>query len=61
MADRIVGEVNNMDELLAGYANYASTEAILEERQVAAATQQPDSSVSLSLTLSVSWSWSWTW
>jgi hypothetical protein len=52
-----------MNELFAGYANYASTEAILEERQVAAAGSQPDSSVSVSLSvsLSVTYSWSWTW
>ncbi|MGY5011941.1 hypothetical protein ACWCY6_28290 [Streptomyces sp. 900105755] len=50
-----------MDELFAGYANYASTEAILEEQLTAAAEAGPDSSVSLSVTLSVTYSWSWTW
>ncbi|WP_406299695.1 hypothetical protein OG948_31440 [Embleya sp. NBC_00888] len=53
-----------MSDLFAGYANYASTEAILEERLSASAGDAgPDSSVSLSLsvTLSVTYSWSWTW
>ncbi|MFD4530455.1 hypothetical protein ACFWP7_42445 [Streptomyces sp. NPDC058470] len=52
-----------MNELLAGYANYASTEAILEEQLTAAAEAGPDSSLSLSLSvsLSVTYSWSWTW
>ncbi|MFI6055880.1 hypothetical protein ACIBCO_38120 [Streptomyces violascens] len=54
-----------MNELFAGYANYASTEAILEEQHTAAAEAGPDSSVSLSLsasvTYSVTYSWSWTW
>lgn len=51
-----------MDELLAGYANYSSTEAILQESITAENNASPDSvSISVSLSLSVSWSWSWTW
>jgi hypothetical protein len=43
-----------MNELLAGYANYASTEAILEESQTAMGQAHPDSSVSLTLTVTLS-------
>ncbi|WP_446664897.1 hypothetical protein [Flexivirga sp. B27] len=51
-----------MNELLAGYASYASTDAILQEHSVrAAAVNEPDSSVSASLTVTVSWSWTWSW
>lgn len=53
-----------MNELLAGYASYASTDAILQEHSVRAyATTEPDSSVSASasLTVTVSWSWTWSW
>jgi hypothetical protein len=45
-----------MDELLAGYANYASTEAILEERQTAQDHAHPDTSITITVTAS----WSWT-
>ncbi|WP_433500660.1 hypothetical protein ACQP1K_10350 [Sphaerimonospora sp. CA-214678] len=49
-----------MNELIAGYANYASTEAILHEQQNAAL--QPGSvSVTVTLTVTVSWSYSWSY
>jgi hypothetical protein len=54
-------EVKTMKELLAGYASYASTEAILEERQTAQGQNQPDSSITVTVTYSWSYSWSWTW
>jgi hypothetical protein len=57
------GRYTPLNELLAGYAKCASTEAILEEQLTAGAAAEPDSSVSLSLSvsLSVTYSWSWTW
>ncbi|MFI6451746.1 signal protein [Streptosporangium amethystogenes] len=49
-----------MNELIAGYANYASTEAILQEQQVASRDAE-SISVTVTVSLSVSVSWSWTW
>jgi hypothetical protein len=41
-----------MNELLAGYANYASTEAILQESHTAYGGAHPDT-VSLTVTLTI--------
>ncbi|MHA3700658.1 LxmA leader domain family RiPP [Jatrophihabitans sp. YIM 134969] len=50
------------EDLMNGYAAYASPSAIVQERGPQA-VEHPDTSVSLSvsLSLSVSWSWSWSW
>ena len=50
------------EDLMNGYAAYASPVSIVQERGLSA-TEHPDTSVSLSvsLSLSVSWSWSWSW
>ncbi|WP_225850433.1 hypothetical protein [Streptomyces sp. HPF1205] len=45
-----------MNELFAGYANYASTEAILQERATTAAQPAEESSI----TVTISWTFSWT-
>ncbi|MFI6451750.1 hypothetical protein ACIBF6_09360 [Streptosporangium amethystogenes] len=46
------------NELIAGYANYTSTVAVLQEQQVAAA--QPESSYSVTFsTASISLSWTY--
>jgi hypothetical protein len=50
-----------MNELLAGYASYASTEAILEERQTAQGQNQPDSSITITVSASASWTVTFTW
>ncbi len=42
-----------MNELLAGYANYASTEAILQESHSAHGQLHPDTSLSLTVTLTI--------
>lgn len=42
-----------MNELLAGYANYASTEAILQESHIAHGQLHPDTSLSLTVTLTI--------
>ncbi|GIH72105.1 MULTISPECIES: hypothetical protein [Sphaerimonospora] len=47
-----------MNELIAGYANYTSTEAILHEQHTAAVK---DANESITLTVTVSWTWTWTW
>lgn len=44
-----------MNELLAGYANYSSTEAILEERQTAQGQNHPDTSITITVSASASW------
>lgn len=50
------------EDLLNGYAAYASPGAIVQERGPQA-VEHPNTSISLSvsLSLSVSWSWSWSW
>ncbi|MFI6055879.1 hypothetical protein ACIBCO_38115 [Streptomyces violascens] len=50
-----------MNELFAGYANYASTEAILEEQLTANGQDAPDSSLTVSVSASWSWSVTFTW
>jgi hypothetical protein len=50
-----------MNELLAGYANYASTEAILEEQLTAGAAAEPDSSITITVSASASWTVTFTW
>lgn len=54
-----------MTELLAGYASYASTEAIVQERLTAMGSSEPDTGVTFSMSLSgsfsLSWTWSWSW
>ncbi|WP_406299696.1 hypothetical protein OG948_31445 [Embleya sp. NBC_00888] len=51
-----------MSDLFAGYANYASTEAILQERLSASAGDAgPDSSITVTVSASWSWSITFTW
>ncbi|GLX98308.1 hypothetical protein GT755_21515 [Herbidospora sp. NEAU-GS84] len=51
-----------MNDLIAGYANYASTEAILHERQIASRDAESISAtVTVTWTLTVSWSYSWSY
>ncbi|MGY5011940.1 hypothetical protein ACWCY6_28285 [Streptomyces sp. 900105755] len=50
-----------MDELFAGYANYASTEAILEEQLTANAGDGAESSLTVTVSASASWTVTFTW
>jgi len=52
-----------MNELFAGYASYASTEAVLAESFTAGNSPDDQSGISLSVTVTVtiSWTYSWTW
>jgi len=49
------------EDLMNGYAAYASPSAIVQERGLQAVEHPDTISVSVSLSLSVSWSWSWSW
>lgn len=50
-----------MNELIAGYASYASTEAILHEQGARLMDEHGSVTITISLTVTVSWSWSWTY
>lgn len=51
-----------MNELLAGYASYSSTEAIVTEQQVTAfAEVEPNTSLTVTVSASASWSVTFTW
>ncbi|WP_283135055.1 hypothetical protein [Rhizohabitans arisaemae] len=51
-----------MNELIAGYANYASTEAILQEQPVASRDNESLTlTATVSVTVTVSWTWTYTY